>query len=168
MRACSKHKINMFFVSEYSAHISCALCDVGNLLNTFCLRIFYQISSSLISIIIIVVVDNKGMERADNKNNNNRRVWEISCCKLNNVCRWCDDTKYFIYTWEMPEGVGGYERNTWMECEKRCENPHKTTKQLSSTNLIFFQFCTAEALETVFAPSLSHLLDLLPSLENCL
>lgn len=68
----------------------------------------------------------------------------------------------------MPEGVekGMREIREWSE--KRCENPHKTTKQLSSTNLIFFQFCTAEALETVFAPSLSHLLDLLPSLENCL
>lgn len=51
------------------------------------------------------------------------------------------------------EKEGMREIREWSE--KRCENPHKTTKQLSSTNLIFFQFCTAEALETVFALSIA-------------
>lgn len=73
----------------------------------------------------------------------------IKPSKLNNVC---DDAQL---------------RQTYMcsmlfETESRCRmsqaNPHRTTKQLSSTNLIFFR--REETIEHNFMPS--HLLDLLP------
>jgi hypothetical protein len=69
-------------------------CDVGNLLNTFCLWIFYQISSSHF------------YHHQQQKRSSVPPSWcswsvrEILCFKLNNVCRRCDDTKYFIYTWK--------------------------------------------------------------------
>lgn len=56
----------------------------------------------------------------------------LSRKKLNNVCRRCDDTKFHV----MPEGEDG-ARKRGSEKIERSENPHKTTKQLSSTNLIF-------------------------------
>lgn len=75
--------------------------------------------------------------------------------KLNNVCRRCDDTKYFMRAYRAPEARSkrglGWKRT----------NPHKTTKQLSSTNLIFSHRNKHETISL-----LSHLLDLLPSLDK--
>lgn len=67
--------------------------------------------------------------------------------------------KNVLYRWSIViECLEQWSILSVMEWENYSKNPHKTTKQLSSTNLIFFQICIHTKIYVDI--ELSHLLDL--------